>query len=168
MPNNIGGYNGRPRILDIQPTTEVNDIQSNSSMDGSDNSQPSAVDGFGAVNRGGGSGNLGLEHLYNALENASNKIRNNGPKVETGTYRINKKSSSHGNVTRDSNNSTTDWKSRSDWKGSTNKETEGLGTKRGPRVDNSDSKSLKMGGFWSRDNAIGTQAKVSGSVEGKY
>ncbi|TNE49574.1 MAG: EF-hand domain-containing protein, partial [Deltaproteobacteria bacterium] len=105
------------------------------------------------------------EGLYDDLGGASTRAKGN---VDIGTYSTNGTFSYGGKLSRDANTANNNWSTRNTWKGSTNRSTEGLGSTRGAQTENKTESSLKVGGLFVRDRAIGAQAKASGSVEGRY
>ena len=164
MADRIGGNSGSSRLFNSHPVTETNSTQ----PFGPTNNAPipTATDGFGAVNGGGGSDRLETEELYYALNGASRRVRNGS--VEVGRYGKTTEFSYNGKSTYDSNSGSTQWSNRVDSKGNTNRAIEGLGTQRGRRTDTSNDSSLKLGGFWIRDRNLGVQAKLNGNVQNQY
>ena len=173
MPDPVGGNNSLLRNFfngNSVTTTNVDAGAATANVDpggATTNADVMNANGFevGTNTAGGGYTPFMDDALYHDLGGASTRAKGG---VEIGTYNNPGSFSYKGVLTRDANNSTTNWNNRNTWAGSTNRNTEGLGTTRGPLREEKADSSLKVGGLWLRDDKIGAQARVSGSVEGPW
>ncbi len=117
-------------------------------------------------NKGAGNFTPTLDNLiYSDLGNLVEQLRD---KVTTSTYSKTSSSASPMKGSYDRSSQTTDWKKRIDWKGSTDRSAEGLGTTKGPKFESKTTEKTLLSGSVSRSAVKGADARIGDEVQGRY
>ena len=149
----VGGVNN------INTTTTTNDLGNGNTFETHTGNDVNAGNDFTPFNEG----------IHHELGNTANRLGDNETRFDWGRYGGIKNIHVDGRAMNDQNSGNTNWNNRVDWKGSSDRTTEGLGVTRGNRLDTrNDNNTTLFSGLHMVDASTGVQAGVRGKTTGRY